>query len=299
MVALVATLLLGFALRVVELDHRPLWWDEGNNAFFAHQSLFGLVRESRATQDTDPPVHRLLLGLWKELVGSSPFSMRMLSALAGVVTIPLTWAVGRWLMGKQVALLAQLLVALAPMQVYYGREAKGYTLAAALALLCTYTWGRKLGYVDPGLELPSDASPWWIVYVLSSAMGLGTHYYLAPLFLWQGLWTAGSLGVAAIGRTSDWTAAHRALGRWLLAAGMIALLLAPWVAFQFVSTARGVRGLSDANSSTVPIYLQKMGLAMSAGPDQTGPHALLATFVLLVLGIVGALTTSRGVFLAA
>lgn len=54
--------LAGFALRVAGLNRRPLWWDEGSNVYFAHQGLLGVLRESRATLETDPPVHRLGLG---------------------------------------------------------------------------------------------------------------------------------------------------------------------------------------------------------------------------------------------
>jgi hypothetical protein len=62
MAALLVILLAGFALRVAGLNRRPLWWDEGNNVYFAHQGLPGVFRESRATQDTDPPVRHLTLG---------------------------------------------------------------------------------------------------------------------------------------------------------------------------------------------------------------------------------------------
>jgi hypothetical protein len=57
-----AIFLADFALRLAGLNRRPLWWDEGNNVYFAHQGLPGVPRDSRATLETDPPVHRLALG---------------------------------------------------------------------------------------------------------------------------------------------------------------------------------------------------------------------------------------------
>ena len=95
-VTLVIILLVAFALRVIQLDRRPLWWDEGNSVYFAHQGLSALVNETRTTNDTDPPVYRLALGGWGILAGSSPFAVRFFSALLGVVAVALTWVVGCW-----------------------------------------------------------------------------------------------------------------------------------------------------------------------------------------------------------
>ena len=120
-VTLVIILLVAFALRVIQLDRRPLWWDEGNSVYFAHQGLSSLVNETRATNDTDPPVYRLALGRWGILAGSSPFAVRFFSALLGVVAVALTWVVGCWLASRRTALLAALFVALSPMQVHYAR----------------------------------------------------------------------------------------------------------------------------------------------------------------------------------
>jgi uncharacterized membrane protein len=214
--ALVVILLLAFALRVSRLDRLPLWWDEGLSAHLAGRPPLDLLGEMQATNHADPPVYPFVLGGWRVLVGSSPFALRFFSALLGVVAVALTWAVGRWLTGKRSALLASLFVALAPMQVYYTREAKSYAFAIVCALLSTYSWGRKLGYAgDTGL--PSGKKGWWVVYVLSTAAAVGSHYYLGLLVLWQGLWVVGS-AVFTLGRTGLEEPAR--VVRWLVAAGM-------------------------------------------------------------------------------
>jgi hypothetical protein len=55
-------LLPGFALRLAGLNPRPLCWDEGDNVYFAHRGLLGVLRESHAMPEIDPPVYRLALG---------------------------------------------------------------------------------------------------------------------------------------------------------------------------------------------------------------------------------------------
>jgi hypothetical protein len=298
MAALVVVLLAGFTLRAICLDNRPLWWDGGNNVYFAHQGLLGVLQESRATLDTDPPMHRLALGVWKELVGSSPFSMRFFAALAGVLSIALSWALGSWLGGRRVALLGALFVTLAPMQVHYGREAKGYTFATALALLSTYAWGCRLGYVDAKTKPVRNSKRWWVVYVLSTASALATRYCLAPLVLWQGLWTVVSPGIAITRARSNRSRNLAQLSRRLLAAGGILSLLLPWAVPLFGSTVRGAEGVSNASPLSLPIYLGKVGQAIGAGLAQAGLHASLVSFGLLILASAGLLALNRGLFWA-
>ncbi|MEA3342248.1 MAG: glycosyltransferase family 39 protein, partial [Chloroflexota bacterium] len=145
-IAPVIVLLLAFAARLFWLDRHPLWWDEGLNVYFAHQTPAALLEETRITHDANPLVYRLAMGGWKDLIGGSAFTLRLFSVFLGTSAVALTWAIGRWLTSRQTALLAALFVALSPMQVHYSRESKGYAFALVCALLSTYAWGRKLGY---------------------------------------------------------------------------------------------------------------------------------------------------------
>lgn len=298
--ALALILLIGFALRVSELEYRPLWWDEGLNIYFAHQNPAAMIDDMQATNHADPPLYALALSGWRMLAGSSPFTFRFFSALMGVTTIALAWAIGCWLTSKRIALLATMFVALAPMQVYYSREAKGYAFATACALLSTYAWGRGLRYRTCRRPLASSASQtrWWIIYVLSTAAALGTHYYMGLLVLWQGLWVVGKTG-------SVWASKSLArhdllvrLRRWLLATSAVALLLMPWVLALFSTTVRGTSGVSRGASHSLWSYLAWMGNAFGAGPDAKGAAAVIVSGGLVVLGIIGALTVDRQVFLS-
>ncbi|HIP96303.1 MAG TPA: hypothetical protein EYH32_03710, partial [Anaerolineae bacterium] len=298
--ALVIILLVAFALRVIQLDSRPLWWDEGNSVYFAHQSLSSLVNETRATNDTDPLVYRLALGGWRILAGSSPFAVRFFSALLGVVAVALTWVMGCWLAGRRTALLAALFVALSPMQVYYSREAKGYAFAMVCALLAVYAWGQGLGYFSARSPSRSESLCWWAVYVLSTAAAVGAHYYLGLLVLWQGFWVMGSAGFSLIHGSPARRKAFVRLGQWILATGLVALLLAPWAWAVFGTTVRGVMGLSrgyDGDVLSLWAYLSQVGGEFGAGPDGEGVPALIASCGLAGLAVVGALAGGKRAFL--
>lgn len=284
--ALVIILWVAFALRIVQLDRLPLWWDEGLSIFFAHQNLPGLVSQTLTTSDANPPVYRLALSVWHVFMGTSPFATRLLLVMASVVTVALTWTVGRWLSRKSIATLAALFMAFAPIQIYYAREAKGYALAALCALISTYTWGCKLGYLN--LTTPRDGRPrWWIVYVLSSLAAIGTHYYLGLIVLWQGLWVAGSAGLALLRKDAPRQALVH-LMQWAFAAVMIALVITPWVLTVFRTTVGQVKGVSQSNSLSAWGYLYQVAAEFSAGLDVGGAIAWLGGGALTLLVITGA-----------
>ncbi len=287
LLASTAILLVAFAARVTWLDRHALWWDEGLNVYFAHQSLTDLVAETRITHDANPPLYRLTLGQWIDLVGSTAFTLRLLSVVMGVSTVALALTLGRWLLSQRAALLGALFVALAPMQVYYGREAKSYAFAAVLAMVSTYVWARKLGYFGSSERSRSEIQ-WWCVYVISTAAAIGTHYYLSLLLLWQGLWVVGGCLWAYI--HSSWEGFHAAvrhLLRWALAVTAVALLLAPWVLVVFDTTTEMVTSVSEGEPLSLGGYLVEVGKAFGAGPGEDGTVSLILGLILAGLGLLG------------
>ncbi len=287
-------LLLAFAARTFWLDHHPLWWDEGLNIYFAHQSPSALLDETLITHDANPPVYRLAMGAWKTLVGSSAFTLRLFSTFLGIMTVALTWAIGRWLTSRTTASLAALLIALSPMHVHYSREAKGYAFAATCAVLATYVWARRLGYLDLQKPFPRRPVLWWAAYVLSTAAAVGAHYYLGLLVLWQGLWVAGSVGAALLRERRTRRQLLTRLGLWLLAMGIVAMLLIPWALVVREGTAEMVAGVSVNDSLSVWGYLGQATSTFGAGPGEESDIALIAGGGLAFLGVMGLLGALPG-----
>ncbi len=294
--AVVAMMLLTFAVRVLGLDRPFLWWDEGLSVYLANQPLPAMFDEMQATHYTDPPVYNLALSGWRMLAGNSPYAVRFLSVLAGAVTVALTWTIGHQFVGQTTTVLASTLVALSPMQVHFAREAKGYAFAAPFALLSVYAWGCGLGYSGYGLR-SSNRTCWWIVYVLSTMVAVGTHYYLGLLVLWQGLWAAGGAVLSLRSKTRG--RALKRLGQWCLAAAVVILPLALWAGATFESAMRGAQGVSVAEPLSLFEYLGRVLGAFGAGPGADGAIALGGGCALaLVIGI-GMLNRHKPVFLLA
>ena len=94
--------------------------------------------------------------------------MRSFSALAGTLTVPVVFLIGARLAGRAAGLVAAMLVAVHPLMVWYGQEARAYAL---LVLLCAVT---LLAVVH---LLEGDGGRWWAVWAVSAALAVATHYF--------------------------------------------------------------------------------------------------------------------------
>ena len=169
--------LIALLLRVNAIERRPLHFDEGNSVYFGLHWP-DVLALSNDNAEADPPAHRILLGVWMTLAGTSPFAIRALSAGLGVVAVALTWPFGRALgLRPQAALLVMALLAVSPFHVDYSQEAKSYALVSAMALASSLAWLRI------GRSRLAPAA-----YVFCTLFMLGAHYFSAPLLAMQWVW---------------------------------------------------------------------------------------------------------------
>jgi len=181
---------MAFALYTFRLDYQSLWYDEGFSVYLARMSLGEIT--ARTASDIHPPFYYYLLHFWVKLAGSTEFSLRYLSAVFGVLTVPLMWAVGRRLLGATAAALAAALVCLSPLFLWYSQEARMYTLVTFLCLLSTYLLLRIM-------DGKGRRAVHWTAYALANVVAVYTHFYaffvLAFQFLfflcWWALWSKG------------------------------------------------------------------------------------------------------------
>jgi len=157
--------------------------------------------------DIHPLGYYTLLWLWMRLFGESLIATRLLSLLAGMGVIFLTYTLSRELFNKRVALLAVSLVALSPFQVRYAQEIRMYAFLAFWLLLATlaYFYGTK-----------SMKWYWWGIFSLSAALAQYTHN-LAAFYL---------IALAAIPLfTKDW----KSLKAVVLSSMLAVVLYLPWL----------------------------------------------------------------------
>jgi 4-amino-4-deoxy-L-arabinose transferase-like glycosyltransferase len=165
------TILLGLGLRGYGLDAQSLWYDEGFSVYLANMDLSEIT--ARTAADIQPPLYYYLLHGWIALFGDSEAALRSLSALFGILTIPLMYAVAVKLFRSKLAgLLSALLLAVSPLHIWYGQEVRMYSLLTFLALLSSYLllWAIEA-------ETPWEIGGFWTAYTLSSIAALYTHYF--------------------------------------------------------------------------------------------------------------------------
>ncbi len=194
---LVVLILLAFGRGVSGLGAKSLWWDESLSLHRAQQDLPTILSnqinltdsiQQVITIDNHPPSYFLLLGLVVRILGKSEFALRFLSLIFAVLTVPLLYATARRLIprGHVAGLAAAALGSLSPMYLWYGQEARMYTMVAFLSLLSFYL------YIRAFFESNRSRAGWIAAYVGASALLVLTHYLGALLII------AESVGLAVI-----------------------------------------------------------------------------------------------------
>lgn len=246
--AILCILLLGLALRLVNLGIKPYWGDEILSLQIVkhYQSdPVGLVKYLQAVE-VHPPLYYLLILGWTKLFGFGEAAVRSLSVVFGLATIWLAYFFGKQFWGgAKSGLLAALLVAVLPMQIIYSQEARPYIIFSFLGLLC---FSRLWRYLQTNRKTE-------LVYLaIFSILGLYLHYSFAlillPLILF---W------IVRMVRAKNFLEYRRILG--VIVAIFLGFSL--WLPTFFYKIALGqydLLGLSRSISYARPVYLTESAL---------------------------------------
>ncbi|HEX7586752.1 MAG TPA: glycosyltransferase family 39 protein, partial [Anaerolineae bacterium] len=137
LVALLALVLLAFALRMVQIGQLRMWGDEGFSVYSANRDLVAISFESKDV-DPHPPLYYYLLHFYLPIAGFSEFSIRFLSVFFGTATVALIYAIGKRMFDLRVGLLATAIAALAPFGVQYSQEVRMYALVMFLGAIALW-----------------------------------------------------------------------------------------------------------------------------------------------------------------
>jgi len=159
-------LLLATATRVINSSHYPVWTDEGWTIWAVQSHDFGTVVNTLAN-DRHPPAYFLALSAWSSLTGDSRLALRYLSIMIGLLTVAVTYPIGREAFGHRAGVYAALLMAVLSMPVYYSQEIRHYGLLALATALMSLFFLRYLRRPTPTRLLP---------YVLAVTLMLYTQW---------------------------------------------------------------------------------------------------------------------------
>jgi 4-amino-4-deoxy-L-arabinose transferase-like glycosyltransferase len=169
---------LGAALRFATLGVQSYHHDEVVTASRVLRVGFGHAMDAVGFSESAPPLYYALAWVWAQLVGTGPWGLRSLSALAGVATIPVAYLVGCELRDRRAGLLAAALVAVNPMLIWYSQEARAYALLVFFCALSLLYCVRALRVGDEeGAAARSSDKRNLVLWGVFSALALATHYF--------------------------------------------------------------------------------------------------------------------------
>lgn len=267
-----AITLLGFVLRVLWLDRQGLWVDESltlDRAGWTLPTLWaGLPVEH-------VPLYFMLVSLFTRLAGDSDFALRFPSVAFGVAAIPLLYQLSRRLLGMRVALVAALLLAVNPLQVWYSQDARMYPQMVALSLAALLALDIALDRDSP----PRQRGIAWVGYVIASAATFYTQYYGALTLM-----IATAYGALLLLSQRPWSAR-----RWLpfiVAQAVIGALLLPYV--PRILTFLGFVSHHEADPIGAAEFARLFSFGTTVPPEQATwlSYAALALYALGALGLI-------------
>ncbi len=164
---LTGILLVGFALRLYGIDAVPF---RGDEAFTAQQwamQPLAVTLAEEATRDPHPPLAYALFRGWSLVFGVSEFSLRILPALLNLTGVAALYALGRRFAGRGVGLVAALLWAVHPFEIWHAQDARNYAIWAGLSASALWLALRAL-------EQRSRTD--WLLYVIAALLAVYTYY---------------------------------------------------------------------------------------------------------------------------
>jgi mannosyltransferase len=181
---LLAILLLAAALRLSTLGLQSFWYDEAFTPVHVLRASLGATLHNVVHTENTPPLWYVLEWALSRVLGTGVVALRLLSALVGIATVAVAWAIGSALAGRRAAIVTATFVAVNPLFVWYSQEARAYALfvfMASLALLCFLR----------AMRAPTNRR--LAEFALTASLALLTHYFavflLMPMVLWL-LWLA-------------------------------------------------------------------------------------------------------------
>ncbi len=212
---------LGVALRLINSNGRPLWYDEAFAMLYArlpYQTMLeGTLAQSQgAAADVHPLLYYVSLQQWMRAFGDSAAVARSLSVAYGVGTILLAYGLMRELFDRRVALIVALFVAVSPFQIAYSQEARMY------AQLGFWTTASLWAFVS-GARTGSWRA--WLAFGVCGAVALYSHNLAFAFYAAIGLFVAARV----LGGLARQTLHASLLAGVLVGALIMSALFSPWL----------------------------------------------------------------------
>lgn len=301
-------LLFTFALRVIALPDKAVWWDEAWSIWVAQQP-FDQTTDLTA-RDVHPPLYQWALHLWVRAAGISEFSARYLSAIWGTLACALVYTLARRLGDARAGLIALGFAALSVLLIHWAQETRMYAQVGFFTILTTYAYTRTWGKMNhKGAKRTKEKTSlcplwlcgsnhfWWIVMILAGAATALTHYLGAFVLVILNLHWLLTLRVRERTYHVRWIGAMLATGAiillWVVYAvgrtrsGSVESGFDPALVFQLmgalytVGTSLNLEAYTLVGAVAAAVFF--IGLGLYARQDKPRQHAALLIIMMALL----------------
>jgi len=142
---LILITLVGSILRICCLGRESLWNDELSSWYRSSFSSITEVITIGIIPDVHPPAYQILLYFVERSIGDSEMALRLPSVIAGILTIPMMFLLGRKLLSVSAGLFAAALLAVAPIHIWFSQEARSFAILILLVAVSVYFFSEILG----------------------------------------------------------------------------------------------------------------------------------------------------------
>ncbi len=263
-VAVLLVIITGIVLRFAIAS--PLWLDE---ALSVHIATGDVSLAEALRQDGHPALFYLLLGWWIDVFGDGDTTVRALSGVLSLFTVPVIWMVSRR-HGPETAIATLLLALSSPYLIRYATETRMYAL---VVLVVALGWWA----LEAAWEQPTARRLFGVAAITAAAMH--THYWT-----FYAIAAAGLIVVAAGRRPYGRIKAVRVLGAMAAGAATFVVWLevfldqlaetgTPWATRArpteiFIETLQGIGGNNRFEGESLGVLV---GFVAVLGLLATGP----------------------------
>lgn len=205
-----------------------IWFDEAFSAYITRFNFFDIAKYTAS--DVHPPLYYWVLKVWTTFFGTSEVAFRSLSVLFAIAAIVTAFLLVKKLFGRKAAWLTVLFLSVSPMLIRYGIEARMYTMAAAIAILATYTLT---------VALESKRRKPWVIYGILISLGMWTHYFMALVWLAHWAWRYIVLRQSGLKKQKLKKAFFSK--NWIMTHVLAIVIFLPWIPFMIIQLG-GIQG---------------------------------------------------------
>ncbi|MEX5720927.1 glycosyltransferase family 39 protein [Geodermatophilus maliterrae] len=163
-----------FLRNSIRLDEAQSLWQTDRS----YEALLQLV-----ARDVHVPLYHVLLRTWRLALGPDVETARLLSLVFLLASVPVFYLVARRSLSTPWALFALVVFSCSPFLLWYGNEARMYSMLVFVTLVSQYCFLRIV---------TGGGNAAWAGYAASAVVGVYTHYFFVLVLVAQGLFLLGA-----------------------------------------------------------------------------------------------------------